>query len=182
MQTGLLSRLMGRPAEVKTLPVTLRYTASALRWELAKGAIGAAGGLAILIGLSPSPWVGVPVAIGSALFAAYAGQQIRRGRIEFEVTEERIAMRAAGAATGDAAARAIPWGALDKFRLKFFAFGRRAEQGTLVLYIEGAGHKLKLDSAADQFATALFYAAQMARTRELTLDPTTLANLQQLGL
>jgi hypothetical protein len=183
VQTGLLSRLMGRPAEVKTLPVTLRYAATGLRWELAKGAVGTAGGIGILFGLSPSPWVGVPVAIGTALFAAYGWQQVRRGRIEFEVTEERIAVRPAKAGAGnDATTQAIPWGTLEKFRLKFFAFGRRAEQGTLVLYVEGGGRKIKLDSATDHFATALFYGAQMARTRELTLDPTTLANLEQLGL
>lgn len=176
MQTGLLSRLMGRPAEVKTLPVTIRYAPGALRWELGKGAAGAAGGLAILLGLNPSLWVGVPVGIGTALFGAYAWQQLRRRRIVFEVTEERTVLREGGRRLE------IPWGALEHVKLKYYAFGRRAEQGTLVLHLEGAGQRIKLDSAADHFATALFYAAQMARTRELNLDPTTLDNLVKLGL
>lgn len=176
MQTGLLSRLIGRPAEVKTLPVTIRYAPGALRWELAKGATGSVGGLAILLGLSPSLWIGVPVGIATILFGAYALQQVRRRGIEFEVTEERTLVRERGKV------RAIPWGRLEAVKLKFYAFGRKAEQGTLVLTLEGGGEKIKLDSAADQFPTALYYAAQMARTRELALDPTTLTNLQQLGL
>ena len=176
MQTGLLSRLMGRPAEVRTLPVTVRYGSGALRWEMAKGGAGAAGGLAILIGLSPSPWVGVPVGIAAALFAAYGLQQVRRTRISFEVTEEQASMR-----DGERR-REIPWGRLESVKLKYYAFGRKAQQGTLVLQLAGGGQRLKLDSAADEFATALYYAAQVARNRELPLDPTTLANLEQLGL
>lgn len=176
MQSGLLSRLMGRPAEVKNLPVTLRYTPATLRWELAKGVAGTLGGLAILLGLNPSPWVGVPVAAVSLLFAGYGLQQLRRRRLAFEVTEERTSLRAG------TRLRTIPWAALERVHLKYYAFGRRTEHGTLVLSLAGAGQRIKLDSSADEFATALFYAAQVARNRSLSLDPTTLANFQQLGL
>ena len=176
MQSGLLSRLMGRPAEVKTLPVTAKYARAALRWEMAKSAMGSAGGLAILFGLNPSVWVAVPVGIGTALFAIYGVHQHRRGGIQFEISEERISSLQRGRRID------IPWSALERFKLNFYAFGRKSEQGTLVLYVHGGGERIKLDSAADEFATALFYAAQMARNRELTLDSTTIANLDQLGL
>jgi hypothetical protein len=161
---------------VKSLPVTLRYVPTVLRWELAKGAAGTVGGLAILLGLSPSPWVGVPVAVVSALFAGYGWQQVRRRRLAFEVTEERTSLREG------ARLRTIPWAGLERVQLKYYAFGRRAEHGTLVLSLAGAGQRIKLDSSADEFATALFYAAQVARNRDLAIDPTTLANFEQLGL
>ncbi len=176
MQSGLLSRLMGRPAEVKNLPVTVRYVPTLLRWELAKSAAGSLGGLAILLGLNPSPWVGVPVAAVSVLFAGYGWQQVRRRRLAFEVTEERASLRQG------ARVQTIPWAALERVQLKYYAFGRRADHGTLVLALAGAGQRIRLDSGADEFATALFYAAQVARNRALAIDPTTLANFEQLGL
>jgi hypothetical protein len=176
MQAGLLSRLMGRPAEVKRLPVTIRYLPSALRWEFAKGAIGTAGGLAILVGAGPTPWVGVPLGVVTALFGAYAWQQVRRRRQTYLVLEDRLQ------ATEGKREQEIVWNDLARMRLKYYAFGRKAEQGTLVLYLEGEGFRIKLDSAADEFATLLYHAAQVARQRELTLDPTTVANLSQLGL
>jgi hypothetical protein len=176
VQLGLLSRLMGRPAEVKSLPVTLRYVPGALRWEVAKGASGTLGGLAILIGLHPSAWVGVPVGVATAMFAAYGWQQLRRRRVHIEVTQERLL-----AAEGERE-RELPWPALEALKLNYYAFGRKAQQGTLVLTLRGAGQRIKIDSAADEFATALCYAAQVARHRELSLDPTTQANLEQLGL
>lgn len=176
MQSGLLSRLMGRPAEVKNLPVTLRYVPALLRWELVKGAAGAAGGVAILVGLNPSLWVGVPVAAVTALFAGYGWQQVRRRRLAFEVTEERASLREG------TRLRTISWAALERVHLKYYAYGRRADHGTLVLSLVGAGQRIKLDSGADEFATALYYAAQIARTRSLDIDPTTLANFEQLGL
>lgn len=173
---GLLSRLMGRAAEVKSLPVTVRYVPSALRWEMIKSAIGSVGGMAILVGLQPTLWIGVPIGIATVLFATYGIQQFRRGKVRYEVTQALLL-----AADGSRELQ-IPWNSVDKFKLKYYAFGRKAEQGTLVLHLGGAGHRIKLDSAADEFATALFYAAQVARQRDLTLDPTTLANLEQLGL
>jgi len=167
---------MGRPAEVKSLPVTVRYVPALLRWELAKGAAGTLGGLAILLSLNPSLWVGGPVAAVSALFAGYGWQQVRRRRLAFEWTEERASLREG------ARLRTIPWAALERVQLKYYAFGRRAERGTLVLSLAGAGQRMKLDSGADEFATALFYAAQVARSRSLAIDPTTQANFEQLGL
>jgi len=176
VQLGLLSRLMGRPAEIRSLPVTVRYVPSVLRWEMAKGAAGTAGGLALLAGVNPSLWIAVPVGAVTAAFAAYGWQQHRRRRLRYEVTPERLL-----AAEGERS-RALAWSALERIKLNFYAFGRKAENGTLVLHLHGGGHRIKLDSAADEFATALYYSAQAARQRELSLDPTTLFNLERLGL
>jgi hypothetical protein len=173
---GLLSRLMGRPAEIRSLPVTIRYVPAALRWEMVKGGAGTLGGLGILIGLHPSLWVGVPVGVATALFAAYGWQQARRTRVRIEVTEERLL-----AAEGERM-QELPWPALEKFKLNYYAFGRKSDSGTLVLTLRGAGLRIKIDSAADEFATALYYSAQVARQQNLSLEPTTLANLEQLGL
>ncbi len=176
MQSGIFSRLIGRSAEIKALPVTLRYPPSLLRWEFAKGLAGALGGAAIVVGLEPAPLLGWPLGVIAALFALYAGQQVRRGRLLYEVSEH-------GAAQVRGLQRVeIPWVRLEKLRLNFYGYGKRASQGTLVLLLESGGRRIKLDSGADHFPTLLFHAAQVARQRDLPLEPTTSSNLEQLGL
>jgi len=176
MQLGLMAKLIGRPVEVKALPVTLRYSPNALRWEAGKSALGAAICAVIIAGLQPSIWVAVPVGVVGALFALYGAQQLRRGGVTYQV-DEKAATRIQGARR-----ITIPWERLESFRLHFYAFGRKAREGTLEVRLAAGGQKIKVDSSADHFATLLYHAARICRERDLTLDPTTIANLDQLGL
>ena len=103
-------------------------------------------------------------------------QQLRRGGVHYEVDEQTATRVTAGRRVS------IPWGQLDGFRLHFYAFGRGAREGTLEVRLSAGPRRLKVDSAADHFPTLLVHAAQVSRERGLTLDPTTLENLAQLGL
>ncbi|HUJ74891.1 MAG TPA: hypothetical protein VL359_08535, partial [bacterium] len=110
MQSGLLSRLIGRPAEVKALPVALCYPPGVLRWELAKGALGGCAGLGILLGFRPAPVLGWPLAGITVLFALYALQQVRRSKARYEVTEHGAVQMKNGTRLE------VPWNDLRKLR------------------------------------------------------------------
>ncbi len=176
MQLGIMAKLIGRPAELKALPVTLRYPPTILRWELGKAAAGAAVCFGIVLGLQPGLWVGVPVGVVGTLFALYGLQQWRRTGVHYEV-DQQAATRVEGTRR-----QSIPWEQMDGFRLHFYAFGRKAQEGTLEVRLTAGERKFKVDSAADHFPTLLVQAAGIARERDLTLDPTTESNLGQLGL
>jgi hypothetical protein len=173
---GLMAKLIGKPVEVKALPVILRYSPTVLRWEAGKSAVGGGVCFAIVLGLQPSLWVGVPVAVVGGLFALYGLQQWRRGSLHYEV-DQQAATRVQGSHR-----ESIPWGQLDGFRLHFYAFGRKAREGTLEVRLSAGDRRFKVDSAIDHFPTLLVQAAGIARERVLPLDPTTQANLEQLGL
>lgn len=176
MQLGLMAKLIGRPAELKALPVTLRYPPAVLRWELGKASVGALVCFGIILGLQPAIWVAVPVAAVGTLFALYGVQQWRRSGVHYEVDQQAATL------VRGTERRTIPWGQLDGFRLHFYAFGRKAQEGTLEVRLSAGERKLKVDSATDHFPTLLVQAAGIARERDLKLDPTTQANLDQLGL
>jgi hypothetical protein len=176
MQIGLMAKLIGRPVEVKALPVTLRYAPDTLRWEAIKSGVGVAVCLGIIFGLNPSMWIAVPVGIVGLMFAYYGAQQLRRGGVTIEVNEE-AATRIHGVRR-----TTIHWEKLETFRLHFYAFGRKAQEGTLEVRLAAGGEKIKVDSTIDHFPTLLVHASRVARAQNLTLDPTTVANLDQLGL
>lgn len=176
MQLGLMAKLIGRPVEVKALPVTLRYAPDALRWEAIKSGVGALICAGIVVGLQPAVWIAVPVGIVGLMFAYYGVQQVRRGGVSVEV-DDRAATRVHGTQRVS-----IAWEKLESFRLHFYAFGRKAQEGTLEVRLAAGGDKFKVDSTIDHFPTLLVQAARVSRERNLTLDPTTVANLEQLGL
>lgn len=176
MQLGLMAKLIGRPVEVKALPVTLRYPPATLRSELLKAGLGAALCFGVVFGLDPSPWVAVPVALLGVLFAGYGLVQWRRGGVTFELDEKAVTRIQGTRRT------VIPWDQLDSFRLHFYAFGRKAREGTLEVRLGAAAGRFKADSTLDHFPTLLVQAARVSRARNLPLDPTTAANLEQLGL
>jgi hypothetical protein len=171
-----LSTILGRPAVIEPLGLTLVYAGRWLRAEGLKGALGLVLCAAILYGLRPAPLIAWPVGGAGLLFALYLGQQVWRRRLRFELD--------AGGLTrvGGGAAKRIDWQRLEKLRLQFYGQRRRSMQGTLVLTLGVGGVKLKLDSNLEHFPTLLLHAGAAARERGLRLDPTTAANLVALGL
>src|SRR5574341_455655 len=117
MQLGLMAKLIGRPVEVKALPLTGRYAPATLRWEAGKGIAGAAGALAVLLGLDPAVWIAAPLAVLCALLALYGWQQVRRFGVRYEMTR-KAATRIQGRRR-----ETIAWGELEGFRLHFYGFG-----------------------------------------------------------
>lgn len=176
MNLGLISRLTGRPAELKALPVTLGYPRGFLGREAAKGAAGALLLAALLLALKPSPYVAWPLGVVAALFALYGAQQWRRRGLRWMVTEHGAALVSGGRRVD------IAWNELERLRLHFHGFGRNAAEGTLTLRLSAGRRRIPADSSLEHFPTLLAQAAQVARERGLELDPTTEANLEQLGL
>lgn len=176
VRTDQLSRLIGRPAEVAPIPVTGRYPQEMLTWEIVKGAIGAAVCAGIVVALTPSPWIGVPLLVIAGLFGAYLLQQVRRLPLRFAVDDTGVTQVNGGRR------QPFRWNELRDFRLNYYPNGRKASMGMLVLVLRNGQGKLKVDSSLDHFPTLLSRAAQAARERDLELHPTTQANLAQLDL
>ena len=176
MNADKLNSLLGRPVAIAPLPVTLRHSAAGLRREAAKAATGAAICFATVILLSPAAVIAWPLGFVGFLFLAYLGEQWRRRRIGYELDAAGVAY------AGGGRRRRIDWARLDDLRLNFYPRRRRSQQGTLVLVLRAQKTKLKLDSTLDHFPTALLHAAGAARERNLQPEPTTAANLSQIGL
>jgi hypothetical protein len=171
-----LSAILGRPAELAPLGLTLRYPPRALRWEAIKGAFGALLCGAMLFGLEPAALIAWPVGGAAILFVAYAGQQIRRTGLRYHLDADGISRVAGGRSCR------VSWTALDRLRLNFYSHRRKSQQGTLSLVLGAGAVRLRLDSGLDHFPTLLLHAAAAARGRALQPDPTTEANLAALGL
>lgn len=177
MLTEKLSRLIGQPVQVAELPLTLAYPPKALGWESLKGAAGAAICFGVVGFLSPSPFLGWPIAGLGLLFGAYAMQQFRRRALRYQLDDQGLTEL-----RGEAR-RAIRWQELAEFHLKFYPQTRKEAVGTLVLILkDGSRRRFKMDSTLEQFPTLLDRAAAAARSRNLLLLPTTEANLAQLDL
>jgi hypothetical protein len=170
-----LTTILGRDAVIEPLPLTLRYAPGTLRAEAIKAALGAALCVAALLVLSPAPLIAWPIAAVGLLFVAYLAQQWRRSRLRLELDSAGLT-RTAGVAS-----KRLDWNTLRAFKLQFYPNRRRSLQGMLVMTLRG-GFRVKLDSALEHFPTLLRHAAAAARERSLTLDPTTAANLSELGL
>ena len=175
MHTDKLSTILGRPITIATLPATLRYPPGTLRREGIKGALGALVCFATLAGLAPAPVIAWPLGIIGVLFVAYLGQQWRRRTLRAEVDSD-------GVTAGSGDRKRLRWADLEGLRLNFYPNGRRSLQGTLVLTLRRGSTRIKLDSTLEHFPTLLLHAAAAAREGNLEPDPTTEANLQQLGL
>ncbi|MBI4083579.1 MAG: hypothetical protein HY423_13320 [Candidatus Lambdaproteobacteria bacterium] len=175
--TENLGRLIGRPATIANMPVTMRYLRSHIQWEAAKGFAGAACCFGVLIWFQPHAWFGWTVGGLGAFFLYYFLVQVRNAFVRYRLDDTGLTEEFGGRK------RVLRWGELRKLRLHFFSPKRsKLDQGTLHLTLWGNGSRFKLDSTLDHFPTLLRRSAQAARSRELYLDPTTLSNLEQLGL
>jgi hypothetical protein len=172
-----MSRLIGRPATIANMPVTMKYLRGHIKWEAAKGFVGAACCFGVLIGFQPQNWFGWIVGGLGAFFLYYFLVQVRNALVTYRLDESGLTEEFGGRK------RVLRWGELRKLRLHFFSPKRgKFDKGTLHLTLWGDDSQFKLDSTLDHFPTLLRKSAEAARNRELYLDPTTLSNLEQLGL
>ena len=176
MYLDKLSTILGRPAVIEPPPLTLSYPARGLRAEGIKGALGLALCLGILLALRPAALIAWPLAGAALLFAYYAGQQVLRRSLRFELDGSGLS-RVMGSRR-----RRLDWSGLEELRLHFYPHRRRSLQGSLLLTLRSREVRFKLDSSLEHFATLLQHAGAASRERELIVDSITGANLAELGL
>ncbi len=175
--TDLLGRLIGRDASIAEGPVTMKYMRDYLRWETIEGGGGAAACFGIIFHFQPASWFAYTLTAIGLFFLVYFLQQVRNYLIVYRVDDAGVTELLAGRT------RFIRWSEVERLRLHFFSQKRsRFDKGLLHLTIGAGRRKLKVDSTLDHFPTLLARAAQAARDREIYLDPTTLSNMEQLGL
>ena len=172
-----LSRLIGRPATIAEGPVTMMYMRDHLRWESIKGFIGVAFCFGVIFYFKPVPWFTYTLGAFGLFFLIYFLQQLQSYLLVYRVDEAGITEMMGGRK------KMVRWGELERFRLHFFSPKRsRFDQGVLNLTLKSGRHRIKVDSTLDHFPTLLARAAGAAREKGVYLDPTTLSNLEQLGL
>jgi hypothetical protein len=176
VRTDQLAKLLGRPVEVEPMPLTGRYPQKVLTTEVVKGAVGVAVCVGMVLALQPTAWIAVPLLAVGAMFGAYLTQQVRRMPLRFAIDDVGVTRIHGPQRTP------FRWNELEDVRLNYYANGRKAAMGTLVLVLRNGSGRLKVDSGLDHFPTLLSRAAQAARDRQITLHPTTTANLDRLGL
>lgn len=176
MNITILSRLIGREAELVPVPVTVRYPYLLIRKEVIKGSIGLVFCLGILVFLSPAVFIAWLLAIVAALFAYFVFQQVMRFPMRLEVEETGVTR-----VNGDRR-EVFRWQELSDMRLNYYPNGRKADKGNLTLILNSGKQRLKVDSTLDHFPTLLSRTAQAAREQQLELHPTTQNNLEKLGL
>ena len=125
-----------------------------------------------LIALTPT-W---PVQLGllglMALFLVFLVQTWRRRR-------SRVLLAPAGLSVAGDDRRRLAWRDLDGLRLRWFG-SRNRGRGWLELELRGAGQRLVLTSALDQFDEVVAQAVRAANDRGLDLEPSTRANVAAL--
>lgn len=171
-----LSKLLGRPAEVVSLPVEAAYSASMLVMESAKGLTGALGSAGVIIFLRPTPYLGWPIGIVGVLFFMYFSQQLSRRYLRLHLDDTGLIHDLPGFH------KSIRWPELSDLRLNYYPQSKGASQGTLVLILKDGSSRIKIDSSLDHFPTVLSRAAKAARDAGIDLHPTTAENLSSLEL
>ena len=115
----------------------------------------------------------------TALFLAFGFRTVKRQMLRVAVTDEQI--RSAGFG-----ARALPWGRLDQFKLRYYGTrrgrSRESSGGFMQLTLKGAGATMTLESSIDGFEYIAWRATKAARENGVSLDSASAGNLLELGI
>ena len=150
------------------------YPTSAMYGDYLRAAAGFLPTAAILTTM-PVGVVAATVLSGFvALFAVFGLRTILRHGTCFEMTGS--ALRASGLRR-----TSIAWGELDRMTLSYYSTRRDRRDGWMQLELRSGWTKVRLDSRIDGFAELVDKSARAARSRGLTLNASTLANLAALG-
>jgi hypothetical protein len=139
----------------------------------------AAGGFvptAAILATVPVGMVAATVLSGFvALFAVFGLRTILRHGTRFDMTGS--ALRASGLRR-----TSIAWEELDRMTLAYYSTRRDRRDGWMQLELRSGWTKVRLDSRIEGFAELVDRSARAARSRGLTLNGATLANLAALGV
>lgn len=155
-----------------------RYPARTLGADYARALTGLAltGGPLMLGAASP-----VAIAVLGALailFIAYAGRAAMRQFTRYEVSAEGLKR----APPLGLPPRHIAWNELSRLRLRYYSMRRGSRDGWMQVVLAGAGRRIALESAIEDFDAIVEHAAEVAAARGLAPDSATLDNLAALGI
>ena len=141
----------------------------------------ARAGTGLVLSAAPPPWVpadsfGVWLLGGLVLlFGGFAVSTWAKQR-------STVRMNAEGILIQGPLGRSMTWRDLRKLGLRFYSTRKQRGHGWLQLKLVGGGRTLKLDSNLERFEIVVARAARAASENGLALDPTTLANLESIGV
>jgi hypothetical protein len=151
------------------------YPASAMYGDYLRAAAGFVPTTAILTTM-PVGVVAATVLSGfGALFAVFGVRTLLRHGTRFDMTES--ALCASGLLR-----TSIAWGELDCMTLAYYSTRRDRSDGWMQLELRSGRKKVRLDSRIEGFAELVARSAAAAKSRGLTLNAATLANLAALGV
>lgn len=153
---------------------THAYPASAMWGDYLRALAGAVPCLALLAAVPLNPWAMAVVGGIAAVFLVFGARTALRHRT-------RIAMSEGGLSASGPCRAEIPWAALDRMKLSFYAASRDSK-GWMQLALRAGRARLSLDSRIEGFTLIAARAARAAAARHLPLTSATRANLEALGI
>jgi hypothetical protein len=151
------------------------YPTSAMYGDYLRAAAGFVPTAAILTTM-PVGVVAATVLSGfGAIFAAFGVRTLVRHGTRFDLTKS--ALRASGLRR-----ISIAWAELDRMSLAYYSTRRDRRDGWMQLELRSGRKKVRLDSRIEGFTELVGKSAGAARSRGLTLNAATLANLAALGV
>ena len=152
-----------------------RYARPALRADLIRGTVGLALCLAPILFLTLH-WVVLAVfAVSAALFGFFVARSLLRCYTVICLDDVGIVARGPLGC-------AIAWSQLQRLRLRFFSTRRDRANGWMQMTLQGPGTTLALESTLDGFGEIAERACRAALANGVALSPTTVANLDALGI
>jgi hypothetical protein len=151
------------------------YPTSAMYGDYVRAAAGFVPTAAILAAMPVGTVAATVLSSFVALFAVFGVRTILRHGTRFEVTAP--ALRASGLRR-----TSIAWGELDRMTLAYYSTRRDLRDGWMQLELRSGRTKLRLDSRIEGFTELVDKSARAARSRGLSLNAATLANLAALGV
>ena len=154
---------------------THRYPFSEIGADYLRAAAGLALTAGPLLFADLLPAFAMILAGLALLFAGYGVRTWLRQQTVVEVSDE--ALRTLGPF-----GKTVPWAALDEVRLRYFSTRRDRAKGWMQLTVKGQNATLHVDSTLDAFEDVARRVVAAAEQRGITLAPTTLSNLEALGI
>lgn len=154
---------------------TYRHPFRALLPQYIRGILGLALSAGPLAFADTTNTVAVILAVGATAFAAYLGHAAHCHASVIDCDENGIAV-------SGIFVRRIDWTDLGALRLRYFSTRRDGANGWMQLVLKRPGVSIRIESTLTGFKDIVAIAINAAHQKGLDLSPTTLGNLEVLGV
>lgn len=158
-----------------TLHNTYRYPFRALMPQYIRGGIGLAVMAGPLVFADMTDTMATILGIGAVVFAVHVLHTML-GHVSVIECDEN------GIARGDPLPRRIDWVDLADLRLRYYSTRRDGANGWMQLVLKRPGASIQIESTLTGFKDIVAVATKAANKKGLPLSPTTLGNLEVLGV